>query len=82
MASLGSRSKLSPSAEGLMRGGISSGRGHVLRVLIGRLHAHRIRHRKAIRKSQHTAIIDPAIWDEAQAQLQAEAANPRRPTGS
>jgi hypothetical protein len=65
-----------------MRGDIPFGRGHIHHILTNPLYAGRIRHRKETHEGRHAAIIAPQTWDEVQAQLQAEAARPRRARGS
>jgi DNA invertase Pin-like site-specific DNA recombinase len=78
----GLRSKVRELASGRMQGGTSLGRGHVHHILTNPLYAGRIRHRRAVHDGQHPAIIAPEVWEEVQARLMAEAAKPRRPTGS
>ncbi len=73
------RSKARPSASGEIKGGGPFGRGHLHYLLTNPVYAGRIRHRRKVYSGQHPPIIDPDVWDAVQAQLQAEAARPRRP---
>ncbi|SPH24306.1 DNA-invertase hin [Defluviimonas aquaemixtae] len=70
---LGLRSKLRTAADGRMQGGQSFGRGHIHHILANPLYAGRIRHKRQIHDGQHSAIIEPDLWEAVQMQLTAEA---------
>ena len=74
---LGYRTRLRSFATGTSTGGIPFSRGHIYQILTNPLYAGRIRHRDKIYDGQHSAIIDPAAWDEMQERLVAEAARTR-----
>ncbi|MBL9060396.1 MAG: recombinase family protein [Mangrovicoccus sp.] len=79
---LGLRSKRREGPAGRMQGGTLFDRGHIHHILTNPLYAGRIRHKREIHPGLHPAIIAPEIWEEVQRRLQAEAAKPRKRTGT
>ena len=57
-------------------------RGHLHYLLTNPVYAGRIRHRRRVYPGQHEPIIEQDVWDAVQAQLQADAARPRRRDGA
>jgi hypothetical protein len=52
-------------------------RGHIHHILTNPIYAGRIRHKENVYDGQHSAIIDPEIWDQVQRILQGGAAKAR-----
>jgi len=57
------------SQSGRSRGGSPFGRGELYALLANPIYIGRIRHKEAIYKGLHPAIIEQELWDAAQAQL-------------
>ncbi|MEH6361259.1 MAG: recombinase family protein, partial [Amylibacter sp.] len=71
------RSKRRTNAKGITRGGNYFDRGHIYHILGNPIYAGRIRHKDATYEGQHTAIIDPDVWDKVQDLLAEKAAYDR-----
>jgi site-specific DNA recombinase len=69
----GTRSKKTTSRRGKVHGGASLSRGALYHMLSNPLYVGRIRHKEAVYPGQHPAIIEQAVWDKAQSQLQCNA---------
>jgi site-specific DNA recombinase len=61
------------SRRGRMRGGGTFSRGTLYHLLSNPIYLGRIRHKEVTYEGQHPAIIEQAIWDQVQAQLQSSA---------
>jgi hypothetical protein len=68
---LGLTTKLRPGKGGRMRGGKPLSRGYIYHLLGNPLYVGRIAHKGESFEGQHPAIVDPEIWDAAQARLAA-----------
>jgi len=71
------RSKRRTNAKGITRGGNNFDRGHIYHILSNPIYAGRIRHKDKTYEGQHTAIIDPDVWDKVQDILVKKAAYDR-----
>ena len=81
---LGLRSKVRVDRHGRTTGGGAFSRGHLYRLLSNPLYLGLVRHRGAIYKGQHAAIVDRSTWDAVQARLASapqEARSPARQQG-
>ncbi len=74
---LGLCSRKRQAPDGSISGGGAFDRGHIHHILTNPIYVGRIRHRGKVYDGQHPAIIDPAIWEEVQQQLQQGAARTR-----
>ena len=63
--------------DGRMTGGGPFDRGHIHHILTSPIYAGRIRHKKQVYDGQHSAIIDPEIWNHVQRVLEAGSAKTR-----
>ncbi len=74
---LGLRSRRRERADGRTVGGLAFSRGHLHHILTNPIYAGRIRHKGEVHEGQHPALIDPALWESVQEQLQDQATQPR-----
>ncbi len=74
---LGLRSKSVTLSSGQVRGDALFQRGQLHHLLTNPVYIGRIRHKDQTYLGQHTAIIEPDLWDRVQAKLIAAAARPR-----
>ncbi len=63
------RTKLRERPDGRITGAGVFDRGHIHRILTNPIYAGRIRHKEQVFDGQHTAIIDPEIWNQVQQML-------------
>jgi site-specific DNA recombinase len=54
----------------MLTGDVPFSKGHIQFILTNPIYAGRIRHKDITYDGQHPPIIDPALWDEVQTQLQ------------
>ena len=71
------RSRRRVRGAGRVSGGKTFDRGHIHHILSNPIYAGRIRHKGQVYEGQHPAIIDPAVWDQAQEMLAGTAAKAR-----
>ncbi|WP_141138355.1 recombinase family protein, partial [Boseongicola aestuarii] len=76
---LRTKERVAPS--GRQSGGGPLDRGHIHHILTNPIYAGRIRHKGQVFEGQHSAIIDPDVWDDVQQQLQDKAAKRRSGSG-
>jgi len=74
---LGLSTKRRERPDGSVTGGGVFDRGHIHHILTNPIYAGRIRHKEQVYEGQHSAIIDPAVWDQVQGTLQGGAAKSR-----
>ncbi|WP_299085593.1 recombinase family protein [uncultured Ruegeria sp.] len=74
---LGLRSRRRERPGGRVTGGTFFDRGHIHHLLSNPIYAGRIRHRDQVFDGQHSAIIDPTVWDRVQQLLTDGAARER-----
>ncbi len=74
---LGLRSRQRIRGAGRVSGGIHFDRGHIHHILSNPIYAGRIRHRGQVYEGQHTAIIEPEVWNQVQQMMQDGAAKTR-----
>lgn len=72
------RSKVRRAPDGTKRGGNLISRGQLRYILTNPIYADRIRHKGQVFEGKHSAIIDPARWDNLQKNLSCGAAKARR----
>jgi DNA invertase Pin-like site-specific DNA recombinase len=77
---LGLKSKVRRGARGRTCGGTALGRGYLYHLLRNPIYVGRIAHKGETYEGQHPPIIDPKIWDAAQAQLDTN--SHERPAGT
>lgn len=63
---LGLRSRRRVRGAGRVSGGTPFDRGHIHHILSNPIYAGRIRHKGQVFEGQHSAIIDPVIWEKVQ----------------
>jgi hypothetical protein len=80
-AALGLRSKRHLFRSGRAQGGNLLSRGQIHKILTNPVYIGKIRHKDRVWPGQHPAIIDQALWDRVQAQLQAASGRPRGRSG-
>ncbi|WP_299778201.1 recombinase family protein [uncultured Roseobacter sp.] len=74
---LGLRSRRRVRRAGRVSGGTAFDRGHIHHLLSNPIYAGRIRHKGQVYEGQHSAIVDPVIWDKVQQTLKDGAAKAR-----
>src|SRR5205807_5318545 len=75
---LGLRTKRSPMASGIVRGGKSFSRGHLYNLLSNPIYIGQIAHKGQLYPGQHPALIDTETWTAVRDQLVTNATNHRR----
>ena len=63
------RTKLHTPESGVPRGGLPFRIGHLYTILRNHVYRGQIKHRGEVHAGEHEAVIDQALWDQAQAQL-------------
>jgi len=79
---VGLRSKRHSFRSGRVQGGAPFSRGQIYALLRNPIYIGKIRHKTRIWDGQHAPIVDDALWDAVQSQLQAASARPRGRKGA
>ena len=68
------RTKQRVTKTGKQQGGNLFERGHIYQILTNPIYAGKIRHHKKVFEGQHSAIIEPDVWEDVQQKLAASSA--------
>ena len=74
---LGLKSRQRVRGSGRASGGNPFDRGHIHHILTNPIYAGRIRHKAQVYEGQHSAIIDPDVWEKVQEMLEGGAQKAR-----
>ena len=74
----GYRTKVRPQTGGAARGGVPFGRGALFHLLGNRVYLGEIVHKGVSHPGEHPALIDQLLWDQVQATIERNRAEPQR----